>query len=170
MLDTSPSLPIIILAGDFNFPGIHWIDGGSQLQPNPAYGHEINLLFLDIIDDYSLEQFVIFPTRDNNILDLVFSSQPMISQISVVPGMSDHEAILFSVNSGVNICGAQNIFISQGKHIDGIKVDMINFQNTFMSCHPYSRSVEDNWNLLNNLYKPHHYQKLVNPGVIYIMI
>ena len=37
------------VTGDFNFPDIHWIDGGSQLQPNPAYGHKINLLFLDII-------------------------------------------------------------------------------------------------------------------------
>ena len=35
----------------FNFPDIHWIDGGAQLQPNPAYGHEIQ----DIINDYSLE-------------------------------------------------------------------------------------------------------------------
>ena len=131
LLDTSTLLPNIILAGDFNFPDIHWIDGGGQLQPNPAYGHEINSLFLDIINDYSLEQFVTFPTRGNNILDLVFSSQPIISQISIVPGMSDHEATLFSINSGANICHTNlvhKIFLYHRGNIDGIKVDMINFQ------------------------------------------
>jgi len=53
---------------------------------------------LDIINDTSLEQFVFHPTRNENILDLIFTSFPIVSQLSVVPGMSDHEAVLFSVN------------------------------------------------------------------------
>ena len=52
---------------------------------------------MDIIYDSSLEQFVTDPTRNENILDLVFTSLPIFSETSVGPGMSDHEAVLFSV-------------------------------------------------------------------------
>ena len=41
----------------------------------------------------SLDTDVTSPTRGNNTLDLTFSSQPIISHTSIVPGMSDHEAI-----------------------------------------------------------------------------
>jgi len=45
------------MSGDFNLPGIVWMDGNGQLGQNPAYGFELNSLFLDIIHDSSLEQF-----------------------------------------------------------------------------------------------------------------
>ena len=118
--------------------------------------YKINSLFLDIINDFSLEQFVTFPTRDKNILNLIFSSQPIIPKLSVIPGMSDHEAILFSINSGANICHTKlehKIFLYHKGNIDCIKDDLINFQNTFMLCDPYSRSVENNWNHFKYLYK-----------------
>ena len=174
LLDDSVSLPNVILAGDFNFPDIHWIDGYGQLQPNPAYGHEINSLFLDIINDFSLEQFVTFPTRDKNILDLIFSSQPIIPKLSVIPGMSDHEAILFSINSGANICHTKlehKIFLYHKGNIVGIKDDLINFQNTFMLCDPYSQSVENNWNHFKSSLQAsiikHIPKKMSNLGMIY---
>ena len=81
-----------------NLPGIYWSDGSGQLQSNPVYGHEINSLFLDVINDCSLEQFVTSPTRGNYTLDLTFSSQSIISGTSIVPGMSDHEAVLFKIH------------------------------------------------------------------------
>ena len=98
LLNSNVSLPCIILAGDFNLPSIYWSNGSGQLQSNPVYGHEINSLFLDVINDCSLEQFVTSPTRGNNTLDLTFSSQSIISDTSIVPGMSDHEAVLFTIH------------------------------------------------------------------------
>ena len=73
------------------------------MHPNPIYGHEINSLFLDIINDCSLEQFVTSLTRGNNTLDLTFPSQPIISDTSIVPEMSDHEAVLFTIHPKVKI-------------------------------------------------------------------
>ena len=149
LLNDSVSLPSIILAGDFNFPDIHWIDGNGQLQPNPAYGHKSNSLFLDIINDFSLEQFVTFPTRGKNILDLIFSSLPILHKLSVIPGMSDHEAILFSINSGgiyYNTKVEHKVFLYHKGNIDGIKDDLTTFQSVCMSCDPHSRTVENNWN------------------------
>ena len=49
--------------------------------------------YIDVIHDCSLEQFITSPTRGSNTLDLTFSSQSIISDTSIVPGMSDHEAV-----------------------------------------------------------------------------
>ena len=39
------------------------------------------------------------PTRNSNTLDLVLAIQPnLLSEIQVVPGISDHEAVLFQLN------------------------------------------------------------------------
>ena len=44
------------------------------LEQNPVYGFELNYLFLDIIRDSSLEQFVTDPTRKDNIFYLPSNS------------------------------------------------------------------------------------------------
>ena len=63
---------------------------------NLQYGHEINQLYLDTVNEFGLKQLITQPTRVNNILDLVFCIQPnIISNFQVIPGISDHEAILF---------------------------------------------------------------------------
>ena len=89
----------IVLAGDFNFPDIYWEDGVGCIRTNPAYGCECKELFLDLLNDFALEQQVKEPTRGTRILDLVLSLQSqLISNVSVIPGMSDHEAVTFQLN------------------------------------------------------------------------
>ena len=84
--------PFIILADDFNLPDITWSVGHGCINPSPAYGVDVNTYFLDII--YDLEQLVGDPTRKDRILDLVITTQPeMLKDVSIDPGMSDHEAI-----------------------------------------------------------------------------
>ena len=81
-----------ILAGDFNLPSIKWSDGHGTILPNPTYGHNLNEVFIDIINNHNLEQFVNSPTRQNHALDLVFASTPfLIKELHTAPGMSDHE-------------------------------------------------------------------------------
>ena len=64
--------------------------------PSPAHGRELNSLFLELVDDYGLEQLVYQPTRQGKILDLILTSHPdMINNVDVVPGISDHEVIPF---------------------------------------------------------------------------
>ena len=91
--------PMVLVGGDFNFPDIAWMDGYGTIRPNPAYGFEINNLFLSTIGDNNLEQLVHKPTRNKNILNLIFSSYPaLVSDLSVISGISDHDAVLFSFN------------------------------------------------------------------------
>ena len=59
-----------MLAGDFNLPDICWEDGLGSIKTSPAYGNEINNLFIDTLNDFALEQQVKERTRSAHILDL----------------------------------------------------------------------------------------------------
>ena len=61
----------------YPWPSITWLDG-DIINSCPTYGHEINQLFLDTVNEFGLEQLITQPTRVNNILDLVFCIQPNI--------------------------------------------------------------------------------------------
>ena len=80
------------LSGDFNLPDIDW---NLNTITGHQYSNPINQLFLDLINDLGLSQTVDKPTRGTNILDLFFSNNlDLIQKSSVVPGVSDHDAVL----------------------------------------------------------------------------
>ena len=70
----------LLLAGDFNFPYIKWLDDGSPqiLGSDTSPGS----IFIDLLDDEALTQNVYFPTfkqADNNLkntLDYVICDTP----------------------------------------------------------------------------------------------
>ena len=65
-----------------------WSDTGASITRSPAYGRELNSLFLEITDDYGLEQLVHQPTRQGNILDILLTSDPdMITNVDTAPGI-----------------------------------------------------------------------------------
>lgn len=81
-----------IILGDFNYPGINWTTVNSQSQDDQE--------FIKVIEDLYLTQQVQEPTRENNILDLIFTTDPdMISEIDILPpiGTSDHNTIKFNI-------------------------------------------------------------------------
>ena len=82
----------------------------GHINPIPVYGHELNSLFVETMNDYGFEQLVNAPTRGNHILDLVLSTHPdMISQVEAVPGISDHEAITFQLDQFSNRSSARKL-------------------------------------------------------------
>ena len=85
MLLPSP-LPTIIMLGDFNLPDINW----SSLNPRcPTAGSLFNLTNLTF-----LTQQVTEPTRNSNILDLIFCPDNIINSITVSDTiLSDHHII-----------------------------------------------------------------------------
>ena len=71
---------------------------------------EINTLFFDVVNEYDLEQCVHESTRHDHLLDLVFASQPsLIESITTTPGMSDHEAVIFSINTHSVLINKKNM-------------------------------------------------------------
>lgn len=80
----------IILGGDFNAPGIDW----ENEQPG-TNNIALNQHVLDIVKEYSLTQVQLEPTRKQNILDLIFTSnQTLVQNVQTIPGISDHCAVM----------------------------------------------------------------------------
>ena len=73
---------------------VNWRD--RSIKRNPQYANEISKKMPGIMDEFSLTQVVDEPTRHNSILDLVFTTHPdLIEGTYVVPGMSDHSAVVY---------------------------------------------------------------------------
>lgn len=80
-----------VLFGDFNFPGINWLENDCDAASES---------FLKLVNDCFLFQHVKSPTRGSNILDLVFSSEEgMVENLQVIDPLSnsDHSMVFFSL-------------------------------------------------------------------------
>ena len=73
-LETTTCYEKIIITGDFNFPDLIW---NSELVPAPIRNISSGSAeFRELTLDSYFEQMNMFPTRLNNILDLVFTNSP----------------------------------------------------------------------------------------------
>ena len=93
----------IILMGDFNFPHIIW--SPENLTP-VEYHSSLDETFVNFVLQHALQQFIHYPTRGNNILDLVFSDDPFaMCDIDIVQpfSSSDHNAVTFQLIGGTSI-------------------------------------------------------------------
>lgn len=97
----------VILAGDFNLPGIDWerLEAGSD-------SVNISCMF-DIMIDHNLVQVVVKPTRvtesTSSLLDLVFLHRSIAQcDVSLIPGISDHSLISVSFPLNMNRSGGVN--------------------------------------------------------------
>jgi len=70
-------------------------EGIGCVQSSPAYRNEVKSLFIDAVNNFDLEQFVTQPTRNQNIIDLVFTTY--LDDTNVVPDISDHEVVTFQI-------------------------------------------------------------------------
>ena len=99
-----------------------------------SYGTDVNQSLLESINEFALDQLVTEPTRGRNILDLIFSSHPeSISNIEVIPGISDHEAvycelILHNKPESDNI--EHPVFLYNRGNMAQLKADISDFQAT----------------------------------------
>lgn len=91
-LSTFPADDILLL-GDFNYPDIDWF----QPRWPPACND-----FMDTIFTLGLSQFVFEATRLQNVLDLVFCTSNIVSDLTVEAGLgrSDHYAVHFRLSVG----------------------------------------------------------------------
>jgi len=154
--DKESNSPVIILGGDFNLPHILWDNGCGQVESNPAYGLQINNTLLDIVNDFHLEQLVHESTRDDHILDLIFCTDPTrATSVSVIPGISDHEAIFFCLN--MKPLWYQNsshsVYLYNRGNFDSLRERIATFQQDSLSTETYARSIETNWTDFKDMIK-----------------
>jgi len=82
-----------VLAGDFNFPDIDWINLNAKNQyAQPK--------FLDLVNSLGLSQLIDFPTRGKNTLDLIFTNEPnLVQNADTGPEVKgcDHKTVVASL-------------------------------------------------------------------------
>ena len=83
-----------IVMGDFNVHEVAWLRYSDGTTPE---GRELH----DIANAHGLEEKVRKPTRGDYLLDLVLSDLGSQLKCGVVPGVSDHDAVVGTVSFGV---------------------------------------------------------------------
>ena len=97
----------IILAGDFNREKVS--------VSKAAADREVQEALLDVTIEHGLSQVNDQPTRDNNLLDLVFTNNPSIMKTSTsLPGISDHAMVVTDIDIIPQAEAAQTIHLLQG--------------------------------------------------------
>lgn len=85
---------VLIIGGDFNYPGIDWSTYFVTMQNNRLEC----VSFLHCIDYNHLTQKAREPTRGNHLLDLILTNQPDITNAHVMDEISDHKAVHCAVS------------------------------------------------------------------------
>lgn len=85
----------LIIAGDFNYPGIDWKTLSITAQSNRAE----HLGFLQCLHYHHLTQVVHEPTRGNHTLDLILTNNPALARVHILEEISDHRAIHCSITA-----------------------------------------------------------------------
>jgi len=79
------------LAGDMNLPDIDWT---NEQVIHIQYNQQISDSFLQLLAKAGLEQVVDFPTRGNNILNILLTNRPSLeNRCECAPGLSYHDSV-----------------------------------------------------------------------------
>ena len=135
----------IILAVDFNLPDVDW--SKKFVNPQCRYSTLSNQL-INITLDYNLHQVVTSPTRENNILDLVFINFPfLVLNVSILPGLSDHDMVSVEILiSPVRIKQpSRKIFLCKKWKFDLINEDLAEYNTSTSNDMLEYLSVNDLW-------------------------
>ena len=91
----------IILMGDFNFPSIDWNIVTDSI---PSTNNDSKGLF-SLMSNHLLSQYILTPTRINNILDLFLTNNPnlVLHSSSTKTKLSDHNIIQIETTASIDI-------------------------------------------------------------------
>ena len=88
----TPKPSHIVVGGDFNLPGVNW---KHKRVPLGTQNKKQAKCLLSFMEELHLHQMVHIPTRNSNILDLLFTDAPdLINKVSSAPGLSDHDTVI----------------------------------------------------------------------------
>jgi len=107
------------------------------------------------LNDSTLDQLVTTPTRENSILELVLTTDPdLISELTIVPGMSDHEAVFFTLSllTQTPTRPTRVIYFYSRTNFDAINSELREFRDSFL-LNLTDHSLDTNWNKFKNFIK-----------------
>ena len=121
LLAARNNIPNIFLSGDFNVPSIDW--NSYSVASDPQYDAHVNSVFFDIVNQFSLIQRQLEPTRGFSNPDLMFTTNAnLIVYSSVHPGMIDHDVVVSHVKSNIKLCEkfSHKIFLFDKRDLDSL--------------------------------------------------
>lgn len=125
----------VIVMGDFNFPSIRWVNGSRFTDSSTGEDFKFTNLLMDYL----------YPTRRNNILDLVMTNTPTFIQSDILTGSqwsdsglpSDHNPVTFDF--AVDVC---LMAYSGLQRFDFKKTDFASLKQTLMLI-PLSTGIDN---------------------------
>ena len=140
------------LISDFNFCDIVWPDrlskSGSPL--SLSEGEK----FIEILNDYHLEQLVHFPTREKNTLDLIITSLPsLFLDIQSPDRLSDHDIVSGTLKIVIPPIKKprRKVYRYQKGDYESMRSDALRFVNKrYFNGYQDSCSVQENFNLITS--------------------
>ena len=144
--EQAPAYPHLIIGGDFNLPGIDW----KNMEITGHNDIEISNSLMDCIQEHNLSQLTERPTRGENIIDLLFTSNPnMLSNETHAPSPSyDHDAVFFdfSVRPLVNSKPAYPVYLYKKANLDGLQKELEDLATEFTQSRNHRQyTVDENW-------------------------
>ena len=86
----------VLLCGDFNCPDTDW---DQHTVHNNAPDQAVQQALIDLATKFSLSQVHDSATREGNLLDLVFTTNPSLVKASNnTPGISDHDIVVTDID------------------------------------------------------------------------
>lgn len=158
---------IQLLIGDCNLPDVEW--SSEFLKTSCVYNTGISYRMLEILRDNYNSQVNFQPTRDKNVFDLVFVSNPdLVKEMHTSPGMSDHDSIIADTvtKAKINNKKSRTVHVYGKANWTNLKSDLYSLQQEFISSDPQDESLEENWvafkSAISNAIKLHISQKQLN--------
>ena len=107
-----------VIMGDFNLPNIDW----TLERRTPAPGNKL----IQLLADNNLRQHVHETTRQNNILDLVISTEEeLIVNRKITDKIGDHQAITLSIKMEKgNTASEKNSYNFRRTYFDAIRTEL----------------------------------------------
>ena len=127
-----------------NSPGIDW--SNSTMKANSSYGND----FMNFFIQNALVQQVSFPTRLNNVLDLIITNDPFIvHSVTDLPpfSTSDHCSIDFKIFAASNIDSSEPVFKNKFDYSNadwnGLGTALVNYDWSYMFSHYFKDELWD---------------------------
>ena len=131
-----------IFLGDMNFPDINW---STLSSPN-----SVDRKFLNFVSENELTQYVLAPTRGNNLLDIALSTPGIVANASIHPpiGTSDHDTVLMRIEYHTAQEPPKTVFNWKNTPWDLVHTYLaaINWDELFNNC-----NIEQMWLRFSNI-------------------
>ena len=140
----------VILTGDSNCPNIDW----EHLSVLPgAAEKEVQQALIDLALDFGLHQIHDQPTRQDNMLDLVFTNNPsLVKNSNSTPGISDHAMVVtdFEVLPHIVKHNRRRCYMFQKANWSGIKHATAELSSLVQTRVENKEDIEDVWSFFKS--------------------